>query len=78
MAKPNSNVMVQALNKSVQDVYFIVLGKKMKVREIEKKSKYSSRTIRHALKTLTELKLIEQIPDLGDLRSHYYRGVPLY
>lgn len=70
----NSSVMVQALNKSVQDVYYTLLGRKMKVKEIERKTNYSPRTIRQALKTLSELNLIAQVPDLTDLRSHYYVG----
>ena len=63
---------VQALNQSVQDVYYIILHRKLKVNEIAKKSRYSSRTVRHAIKTLSNLNLIVQIPDMKDLRSHYY------
>lgn len=69
----NSQVMLLSLNKSVQEIYQSISGKKMKVKELEKKSRYSPRTVRHALRTLLDMKLIIQIPDLTDLRSHYYQ-----
>ena len=68
----NSPVMVLALNKSVQEVFNTISDKRIKVKDIEKKTHYSPRTVRHALRTLLDLDLIIQIPDLGDLRSHYY------
>ena len=68
----NQNSMILALNKSVQEVFNTISDKKIKVREIEKRTKYSPRTVRHALRTLLDLGLIIQIPDLGDLRSHFY------
>lgn len=68
----NSQVMVLALKKSVQEVFNTITDKKIKVKDIEKKTRYSPRTVRHALRTLLDLGLIIQIPDLGDLRSHYY------
>jgi DNA-binding MarR family transcriptional regulator len=64
--------MVQALNKSVQEVFNTISDKRVKVRDIEKRTKYSPRTVRHALRTLLDLGLITQIPDLSDLRSHFY------
>lgn len=69
----NSQVMLLSLNKSVQEIYQSISGKKMKVKELEKKSRYSPRTVRHALRTLLDMKLIILIPDLTDLRSHYYQ-----
>ena len=71
-SSPNQSSMVLALNKSVQEVFSTISDKKIKVRDIEKRTKYSPRTVRHALRTLLDLGLILQIPDLGDLRSHYY------
>lgn len=64
--------MVLALNKSVQEVFNTMSDKRIKVKEIEKKTRYSPRTVRHALRTLLDLGLIIQVPDLGDLRSHFY------
>ena len=69
----DSNLMVRSLNKSVQEIYRTISGNKIKVKEIEKKTTYSPRTVRHALRTLLDLDLIMQIPDLADLRSHYYQ-----
>ena len=68
----NPPVMVLALNKSVQEVFNTISDKKIKVKDIEKRTRYSPRTVRHALRTLLDLGLIIQIPDLGDLRSHFY------
>ena len=68
----NSPVMVLALNKSVQEVFNTISDKRIKVKDIEKKTHYSPRTVRHALRTLLDLDLIIQIPDHGDLRRHYY------
>ena len=65
-------VMVLALNKSVQDVFNTISDKKIKIKDIEKCTNYSSRTVRNALRTLLDLGLITQIPDLRDLRSHFY------
>ena len=42
-------------------------------KEILEKSSYSSRTVRYSIKILLNLRLIEQIPNLQDCRSHYYR-----
>ena len=67
-----SDMMIQALNQSVQDVYYILMNRQLKVNDIMKRSRYSPRTIRHALKMLSNLNLISQIPDMQDLRSHYY------
>ena len=68
----NPPVMVLALNKSVQEVFNTISDKRIKVKDIEKRTRYSPRTVRHALRTLLDLGLIVQIPDLGDLRSHFY------
>ena len=69
----SSQIMIQSLNKSVQEIYKTISGNSIKVREIEKRTTYSPRTVRHALRTLLDMNLISQIPDLTDLRSHYYQ-----
>ena len=65
-------VVVFALNESAKDVYMILRFKKLKVSQIERKTKYSPRTIRQAIRKLLDLNLIHQIPDMSDFRSHYY------
>jgi len=67
-----NDVVVFALNESAKDVYMILRFKKLKVTDIERKTKYSPRTIRQAIRKLLDLHLITQIPDLSDFRSHYY------
>ena len=71
MSQVNETV-VYAMNESARDVYFVLRSKKLKVGQIEKKTKYSPRTIRQAIKKLKDLKLVKQIPDLSDFRSHWY------
>ena len=66
------DVVVFALNESANDVYMILRFKKLKVTDIERKTKYSPRTIRQAIRKLLDLQLITQIPDMSDFRSHYY------
>ena len=74
-SKINNHIMLQSLNESVQEIYVTISGKSIKVKDIEKKSSYSPRTVRHALRTLLDMQLIVQIPDLTDLRSHYYQTI---
>ena len=74
----NADIMIPALNQSIQDVYYAILNRKLKVHDIAKKTRYSTRTVRYAIKTLINLNVIVQIPDTKDLRSHYYRVVPVF
>ena len=66
-------VQVAALSPAVQEVYFILKNKPMKTNDIQRKTKYSPRTIRSAIRTLLDHKLITQRIDLADLRSNYYQ-----
>lgn len=72
--KVENHLMVQSLNRSVQEIYNTIAGSRIKVKDIEKRTTYSPRTVRHALRTLLDMDLIIQIPDLSDLRSHYYES----
>ena len=47
----------------------------MHVGEIESKTKYSPRTVRQALRHLKNAGLVAQIPDMYDMRRHYYKAV---
>ena len=61
---------------SVQKVYRTLQnGKRMHVGDIESKTKYSPRTVRQALRQLKKAELIAQIPDMYDMRRHYYVAV---
>lgn len=66
-------IQVAALSPAVQDVYQILRTRKLKAIEIQRKTKYSPRTIRSALKTLLDLHLIYRRTDLNDLRSNFYQ-----
>ncbi len=70
------DVVVFALNESARDVYMILRFRNLKVNDIERKTKYSPRTIRQAIRKLLDLRLIHQIPDMSDFRSHYYSASP--
>ena len=64
---------VSVMPPSVQKVYrTLQAGKRMHVGDIESKTKYSPRTVRQALRQLKNAKLITQIPDMYDMRRHYY------
>jgi DNA-binding transcriptional regulator GbsR (MarR family) len=68
--------LVTVMPPSVQKVYYTLQnGKRMHVGEIESKTKYSPRTVRQALRQLKNAKLIVQIPDMMDMRRHYYSAV---
>ncbi len=58
---------------SSQKVYNIIqTGKQMRFKDIASQTKYSTRTVRYALRDLKDAGLIGQIPDMMDLRRCYY------
>lgn len=65
------------LSRSAADVLYLLKKKPLSAIDIQKKTKYSSRTIRTALKTLIDLKLVERIPNLQDMRTCYYKAISL-
>ena len=66
--------LVTVMPPSVQKVYrTLQAGKRMHVGEIESKTNYSPRTVRQALRQLKDARLITQIPDMMDMRRHYYK-----
>jgi len=71
---PDFNLLiVQSMNPAAQQVFNLLrFGKALKVGQIEKETRYSDRTVRKALARLRKLDLIKKIPDMHDLRSHYY------
>ncbi len=68
--------LVGVMPPSVQKVYRTLRsGKRMHVGDIELKTRYSPRTVRQALRQLKNARLITQIPDMMDMRRHYYMVV---
>ena len=65
------------LSRSTADVLYLLKKRPLNALEIQKKTKYSSRTIRTALKTLIDLKLVERNPNLQDMRTCYYHATTL-
>ena len=68
--------LVEVMPPSVRKVYQTLKsgkpGKRMHVGEIEDKTRYSPRTVRQALRHLKNAGLVVQIPDMYDMRRHYY------
>ena len=64
---------VEHLPKSAQEVYVLLCDNgALKPREIGLYTSLSNRTIRYALKILVDEHVIRRVPDLHDLRSHFY------
>ncbi len=64
---------VERLPKSAQEVYVLLCDNgALKPREIGLYTSLSNRTIRYALKILVDEHVIRRVPDLHDLRSHFY------
>ena len=72
--QPNDNVIqVTHLPKSAQEVFFLLQANgALKPREIGNYTDLSNRTIRYALKILVDDNKVRRVPDLHDLRSHFY------
>ncbi len=69
--QPNDRV--TQLPKSAQEVYSLLCSNgALKPREIGIHTTLSNRTIRYALKILVDDMLVRRVPDLHDLRSHFY------
>jgi DNA-binding MarR family transcriptional regulator len=66
-------VQVASLNRSTKDVYYLLKRKSYRASEIQRKTNYSARTIRTALRQLLEMNLVVRIPNLADMRSSYYQ-----
>ncbi len=68
--------LVEVMPPSVRKVYrTLKSGKRMHVGEIESKTRYSPRTVRQALRHLKNAGLVTQIPDMYDMRRHYYTAI---
>ncbi len=66
--------LIWAMSGSMQTIYLaLVRNGRMKPQDLTRKTKLSARTVRHALQMLRDRALVIQIPDLTDLRSHYYK-----
>ncbi len=64
---------VTHLPKSAQEVYSLLCTNgALKPREIGNYTSLSNRTIRYALKILVDENKVRRVPDLHDLRSHFY------
>ena len=71
---PNEHITkVSHLPKSAREIYFLLrTNGALKPQEIGNHTTLSNRTIRYALKLLIDDMLIRRVPDLHDLRTHFY------
>jgi len=68
-----NNLLLQSITESARQIYFLIAENDgIKTKELRLKSVYSARTIRYSIRTLINLNLIKQLPDLQDCRSHLY------
>lgn len=68
--------LVEVMPPSVQKVYrTLQSGKRMHVGDIESRTSYSPRTVRQALRLLKQANLIAKVPDMFDMRRHYFVAV---
>jgi hypothetical protein len=68
-----ADLRVTHLPKSAQEVFSLLLANgALKPREIGNYTDLSNRTIRYALKILVDDNKVRRVPDLHDLRSHFY------
>ena len=82
MAVLNTNEVIESeqhddritqLPKSAQEIYSLLCTNgALKPRDIGNYTTLSNRTVRYALKILVDDMLIRRVPDLHDLRSHFY------
>lgn len=66
-------IRITQLPKSAREVYSLLkTNGALKPQEIGNHTTLSNRTVRYALKILIEGALVRRVPDLRDLRSHFY------
>ncbi|MFX1251212.1 MAG: MarR family transcriptional regulator [Promethearchaeota archaeon] len=62
------------MSKSIQMIYStLAMYGKLKPQQLSEKTNLSARTVRYALQRLRAKELVKRVPDLSDLRSHYYQ-----
>ena len=69
---------LQGMSRSIQVIYeTLSKNGKMKPQDLSRKTELSARTVRYALQRLRDRELVRRVPDLADLRSHYYQIITL-
>lgn len=68
-------IQIGALSPSAREIFYLLRYKKLTPSQIQRKTTYSPRTVRFALRKLLDLRLVEKIPNLKDLRRISYRTV---
>lgn len=68
-------IQISALAPSVKEVYYTIRFKRLRAQDIQRKTNYSARTIRSAIRQLLDMHLISRIPNLNDLRCCFYEAV---
>jgi len=64
---------ITQLPKSAREIYIVLQQNgALKPQQIGTHTSLSNRTIRYALKILVDAAFIKRVPDLRDLRTHFY------
>lgn len=73
----HADELLQGLPKSVRVVYEVIKKAKnpIKISDLASITSLTDRTIRTALHYLYKLELVNKVPDLSDMRSHYLQLV---
>ncbi|MFX0095763.1 MAG: MarR family transcriptional regulator [Candidatus Hodarchaeota archaeon] len=67
-------IALRGMSRSIQTIYgTLAQNGRMKPQELSQKTELSARTVRYALQRLRAKELVKRVPDLTDLRSHYYQ-----
>lgn len=69
---------MEKLSKTTEVVYKLVVEAQQPIEsdDVVSNLNFNLRTVRYAFKTLYDSALIEQAPNVADLRNYYYRTYP--
>ena len=70
----NIDLQLGVLPPCTRKVYSILKEGSFKLNDIERKTSYTSRSIRSSLKLLVNMDLVDKSYDFNDLRSFYYKA----
>ncbi|OLS19791.1 MAG: hypothetical protein HeimC3_44120 [Candidatus Heimdallarchaeota archaeon LC_3] len=70
----NIDLQLGVLPPCTQKVYSLLKERSFKINDLERKTTYTSRSIRSSLKILVNMDLIDKLYDFNDLRSFYYKA----
>jgi DNA-binding MarR family transcriptional regulator len=73
--KFDEDLRLAVLPPCAQRIYSLLLEEQLKPADIQKKTKYSIRTVGTAIKILIGANMINKYCDLNDFRSYFYKAI---